>query len=199
MKTIEVRLEGTTPLLLSNGRMADPLDPHAKKLSLITSKRKKTDENYRDLGDVEWEGLMYFDAHLGPYIPGINVFSCLKEAGAIDRLKTHIARGVVPDASKLSIEYSGPRDIESLKHDPAYRYRFLVQNKSTGGRVPTVKPCFNEWSVRVKVTFMPEILKEDQVREVLSKAGAFVGLGASRKWGMGRFAVKQLSGSKQAA
>ena len=42
VETIDLIFRGVGPLLMHNGRMADPLDPHAIKLATVTGKRAKT-------------------------------------------------------------------------------------------------------------------------------------------------------------
>lgn len=186
-KTLNAKLVGATSLLLSNGRLADPLDPRTKQLRAIQGAKKKTDEVYAEMADLEWEGSLYYDPKIGPYLPSQNVFGALKEAGTMDRLKTKVQAGIVFKVVPLRIDYNGPRDLDALRRDPAFRTRFMVAGKA--GRVPSTKPKFEEWSIDVSIEYMPEILNERDVHNLLVKAGKFKGIGASRKWGFGRFEV----------
>src|SRR5882757_911382 len=65
---IRLRLEGTRPLLMHSGRLADPLDPAALDLAHITAKRPKTRADLEEISRREWYGGLWL--HGGrPCIP----------------------------------------------------------------------------------------------------------------------------------
>ncbi len=60
---MEVTIEGVSPLLMHNGQTADPLNKFSKELKAVSSKRKKTDEDYAEMSRIEWHAGLYVDKH----------------------------------------------------------------------------------------------------------------------------------------
>jgi hypothetical protein len=54
-----ITLRGTTPLLMHNPRMVDPFFEVNRQIKAITSKRKKTDEDLKQIERLEWYGGLY--------------------------------------------------------------------------------------------------------------------------------------------
>jgi hypothetical protein len=77
---LSVTLTGTHPMLMHNGRLANPIDPWTRQLKALTSKRKKTDEDILQIAQVEaragcWETV---DGMLG--VPSAAVWRCFYDA-----------------------------------------------------------------------------------------------------------------------
>jgi hypothetical protein len=64
-----VEIEGITPLLIHNGRTANPLDELTKKFQVLTYKRKKTDEDHEKILDIQWQASLYWNDEIGLYMP----------------------------------------------------------------------------------------------------------------------------------
>lgn len=184
-KTLEIEIEGVCPMLMHNGRLADPLDKHTKKLAALTAKRKKTDDDHAEVADAEWEGGLYWSAELGgPYIPSQNIEAMLSESAARDRRKAAALGGIVAEDAPL--KYRGPRDIAGLRADPAFRDRALVNVK--GARIMRTRPRFQRWSATLKLTLIGDA-SPDEVRRWCEVAGSQIGIGDyTPKYG--RFVVK---------
>jgi len=56
---IVIDVVGTSPLLMHNPRMVDPEFEINRQLKPLTKKTKKTDEDLRQIGMLEWYGGMY--------------------------------------------------------------------------------------------------------------------------------------------
>jgi hypothetical protein len=195
IKTQTYNFNGTTPLLVSDGRMSDPLYEPAKAVKAAT-KRKGTEEDQRKKEDLKYQGSLYFDEKIGPYFPAKNIFSFLRDSAVVCErriTKTSIQRGVFPQMGKLKISYKGPRTMDALTKDPSFRYRFMVQ-MSSGTRVPEVIPKFDEWSIEgVTIQFHSGQIDADDVRKLVKEGSQFIGIGASRKWGFGRFEAVEVT------
>ena len=76
-----ITITGTAPLLMHNGRLANPLDPSTQALKSLTSKRKKTDDDLFDIARAEFLGGLYIDPDVGPYVPGENVSTNVPSTG----------------------------------------------------------------------------------------------------------------------
>jgi len=70
MSLVRLQFSGNTmPLVMHNGRLADQLNPLAKRLKSLAAKRKKSDDDLMEIQRVEWEGGLYYDPKIGPYVP----------------------------------------------------------------------------------------------------------------------------------
>lgn len=188
METIKFRLTGTTPLLMHNSRLCDPLDEHTQRLKRLTSIRKKTEENHKDMADIEFEGGLYFDPELGPYIPGEWLEATIIDGGKIQRNGTKIKQGVMVLDDKAKLNYDGPRGLEALRHSRTLRdMRSVVVGT---GRLMRCRPKFPlGWSVDFTVSYNPDMINGDEVVSAISQAGAFRGMGDYRPR-YGRFTVE---------
>jgi len=77
VQQIKFKLTGIRDLLQHNERMANPMNEIAKELKVITGKRKKSDEDYEAMAQVEFKGGLYINKD-GPYVPGIQIEAALK-------------------------------------------------------------------------------------------------------------------------
>ncbi|WP_296271758.1 hypothetical protein [Pseudomonas sp. UBA6323] len=174
MQTIKLKLVGQSPLLMHSDRFANPLDPATKAHKVLTSKRKKLDEDHADIAKSEWLGSLYHDAEVGPFLPGLNVKSALVGAAKIQKLGAAFKRGVLVLDDRCKLEYTGPRDPEKLYADPRFvDARSVVVGTS---RLIRYRPKFAGWSATVNIMFSPEMVDRDDVIRAAENAGLFVGL-----------------------
>ncbi len=68
-KTLKFRIIGVCPLLMKNGQTVDPLNAHSRSIAEITSKRKKTDGDHREIGRREFMAGLYL-MNGEPCLPG---------------------------------------------------------------------------------------------------------------------------------
>lgn len=75
----EYRIRGVAPLLMHNGRLADPQQEIPKALKQLFSQRDKTDADLAEMARLEWYGALYL--HDGkPYLPGDRLEATLIES-----------------------------------------------------------------------------------------------------------------------
>lgn len=189
METRSVTFSGRTPLVVHNIRLANPLDAYAKALKAITSKRTKTEDDLLELLRIEWEGGLYFDTEIGPYLPISYPMACLKQAGAITRLKTAIGRGVTLMADdggdRLPIAYDGPRTIDEMWERDEHRDVRPV--KIGQSRTLRSRPRFPEWAISFIAVIDTEIIDVESFEGVARRAGQNIGLGESPEGSRARF------------
>lgn len=183
---IPVRIEGESSLLMHSVRAADPMDPMAKKMKSISSKRKKTDEDHLDLAKLDFEAGMYMDEELGPYIPAENIERCFRDGGSITKNGKNIVRGVIVLDERVPLQYEGPRALKAL-WDKGYWHKSMVRVGQN--RVPRVRPKFDNWEAEFMVRLNTEILDPDVFKEIVETSGAAVGLGDWRPR-FGRFTAE---------
>lgn len=175
---VMLRLTGVEPLLMHSDRLSDPLDPSAIALREVTSKRKKTDDDHREMARLEWRGSLYWSERSGTFIPGRNIEKCLIEGARISRLGRQVERGLFVLTNEARLQYDGPQDPDALWLDERFRDRRSVG--VTRSRVMRTRPIFPEWSLEVEAELDTSVLGLEELRRIASEAGRQVGLGDFR-------------------
>ena len=180
-ETISLKIEGTAPLIMHNGRMRDPLDRYAKALKALTGKRKKSDEDHFAIARLEWEAGLYWAQDTGPYIPSRTLRKLLIE-GARKSKDGKTVEAHVMAVGPAKVQYEGPRDIEGLWNEG--RSDGDVISTHVDRRIMTVqrnavartRPIFQQWAAEIVYTYDSGECQPDQIRQWLAQAGHHVGL-----------------------
>lgn len=165
-------------LLMHNGQLADPLNPHAKALKALTSKRKKSDEDHEKIAEAEYQGGLYFDDKLGPFLPGLLIEAAMIEGARKKKLGRIFESCVHTGEDAYALKYDGPRTREGLWADPRFRDRRGAGVQAS--RVIRTRPKFTDWSVTFDVEIFPCELNPGDVKQALIDAGIYIGLGDFR-------------------
>lgn len=183
---VRMTCTGTRPLLLHNVRLASPLNPFAKRLKALNSKRNKTDEDRLEIARVEFEGSLYYDEQLGPYIPGQNLFRSLIGGARLIKAGKKIERGVVIADFMLPLVYQGPRDVEGLWGGGESEHVDIRPVTVQRNKVDRCRPIFRDWLIEAEVIVDPKVIEAEEFSEVARLAGELEGLGDFRTM-FGRF------------
>jgi hypothetical protein len=179
MKMLNLRLAGTAPgLLTHNERLASKLDPIAREMSAISSKRKKTDDDLAELARLEFIGGVYEteDGLVG--IPAWNIFKSLQEGARLNKLGKAVERAVLPiGADVLPIKHDGSNTAEAMWRAGSYDQRSVKVGTS---KVTRTRPHFTNWVVDAAFVIDTEILRLDEFTMIADNAGRLVGLGDYR-------------------
>lgn len=183
MLTATLTLKGEAPLVMHNARMADPLDEHARKLASLTGKRGKKLEDHELIARVEFEGGLYIDPDVGPYLPGENILKSLVEGARLTKRGKEVERAVVLNIDVVPLIYDGPRDVQGL-YDAGFLYRKTVGVGKS--RTVRTRPKFDEWAVSTDIYIDASRLDLSDVEAIADAAGAYIGL-CERRPRFGRF------------
>lgn len=187
-----VRMTGTTPLLMHNSRLADPLDKWAKAMKAVSAKRNKTDDDHAELARLEWMGGIYWSEQTGPYVPVENVVASFYRGGTRAKAGTAIRQAVsfVPSHEGLSwpVIYDGPRDREAMFDDGRFTDRRSVVVSRQ--RVIRTRPRFDSWSIEGELEIDESVISILDLDRHAKVAGRLIGLGEGRAIGMGRYDVE---------
>lgn len=175
MARFRITCTGTTPLLMHNARLSNPLDEVAKAMKRISSKRTKTEEDHEELARLEHMGGLYFDSDAGPYLPGQNFERCLVDAARITKSGKKIERGVFVETNVNPVAYRGPRTVEGLWKDDNFRHSASV--KIGTNRVTRTRPQFRDWTVDAEGVYDPAVINLEELAEIAGTAGRMIGLG----------------------
>lgn len=175
MLNFRIDITGTAPLLQHNSRLANPLDPATKALKGATSKRIKSDEDHETMARLEHAGGLYFDEHVGPYMPGENIARCLVDGAKLTRAGMKVTRGVFISTNVNPIGYDGPRTVDGLWEDK--RFVHLASVKVQTSRVMRTRPIFYDWKTSAEGVLDESVLDFEDLKSIADQAGALCGLG----------------------
>ncbi|MBP2316527.1 hypothetical protein [Azospirillum soli] len=183
-QSLSFRITGVSPLLMHNGRLADPLEPLVKEIKKLSGKRPKTETDQEQMAKLEFLGSLYL--HGGePCLPGELIEAALIDGAMRKRRGPQAKAGLLCDGN-IPLQYEGPRRPEDLWNDDRFRFRTGVRIGRL--RVMRVRPRFDTWSAAFTIQFMPSLLNEDEVRDIVRLTGEVVGIGDWRPK-FGRFIV----------
>lgn len=188
----EVKIKGIRPLLMHNGRLSDPLDPFTKRLKVATKKREKSDEDHEEVARLEFDGGMYHDEEIGPYIPWDNLQAVIERGATKRKLGKQFKAfvGVDPVGGPgAALLYKGPRDPDALWKDRDYV--FTKPARLQGKRVVRTRARFQDWWLSFRVEVLDGAVTEEQLKQAISDGGAAEGLGDWRPR-YGRFVVESV-------
>jgi len=185
MKEFTFRAIHVAPLICHNGQTADPLNEFAKKLKVVSGKRKKTDADYETMAKIEFFAGLYMGKK-GPCLPGEMIEAALVNAGKLKRIGKDVIRAVWCNDNPV-LEYEGPRDPEAMYKDG--RFTFKAGVRVQRNRVVRTRPRFDEWACNVTILYDEETLNLDAVKELVKLAGESIGFGDWRPK-FGRFSVE---------
>jgi len=189
--TVRFHITGIAPLIMHNGRLADPLDEATKALASVTGKRKKTDADIEEIARLEFMGSLYLNDKGEPIIPARWVYGCLAGKGGAARKNkagTEAKAGLFV-VGNFPLSYDGPRDAKGLWKDARFRSR--VNAKVGQATIMRTRPIFEEWAAEVEVGYNPEIVNRADLIEWMTLAGEQIGMGDWRPQ-YGRFTAETL-------
>ncbi len=172
---LQLDITGTTPLLMHNARLSNPLDPMARAMKKVSAKRNKAEDDHEELAHLEFLGSLYADADAGPYIPADNIFRALVDAGRKRKLGVKVTSGVIVTSNVNPLAYKGPRDPEDLWRDGSFTHQ--ASAKVGQVRVIRTRPQFIKWASSALLYLDTEVLDFDDLAQLVDIAGRIIGLG----------------------
>ncbi len=182
-----LQLDGQSPLIMHNERLADPMDSFTQALAAVTSKRKKTIDDHIEIAHIEFLGGLYTTpvmdwplngAKATPALPAWNVLRCLQDGGARHKRGKDVPRGIYPLAEYATLLYDGPSDPAALWSDSGFSLR-----KSVGvsrSRTMRTRPLFTNWQAELPIEVDDKIFDLHALETIWSDAGTYAGLGDMR-------------------
>lgn len=187
MKTIQIDLKGTTPLIMHSTRSANPLDPLTIELKTLTAKRKKTEEDLRCISDIEWELSLYWGDDIGLYIPAENIEATVRDGAKNAKKGKSITQAFNVLEMRVPLNIGETPTLEQLRED--FRFRDVRSMKVQQNRVMRTRGRFNMWSCTFTASYDESLLNLGDIVNAMEYAGRFVGLCDSRPK-YGKFVAK---------
>lgn len=188
-QTIEFSLKGITGLMVHNGQLANPLNPFSKAMKSVSSKRKKTDEDFVLLSRLEWLGGLYTSETIefeltnnsvvasggGKIIlPGEGFEAMLLSAGKKLRLGETIKSAVLVDDCPVLEFPDMNKPIAKLIDEP--KYTDIRKVRVQKNAIMRTRPFFPEWTTTVKVSYLPDLINIDTLIQIVEIGGRVTGL-----------------------
>lgn len=187
-KKIQFHIKGISPILLHNGRLADPLYPIVAEIKKISQKRKKTEADLLALARLEWMGSLYLKN--GKIVLPGEVMEASLISGAKKKRQGQQAKIAIFVENESELIYDGPKDLEELWENDDFRLTTGVVIQRS--RVMRTRPKFNKWEAKVVVTYEDTIIDRASVIEFMELVGSQVGLCDWRPK-FGRFQVLEVN------
>ena len=189
---VKLTLTGTRALLMHNVRLASPMDPFAKKLAQLNRAKpssKRTDDDRMEIAKVEWEGGLYFDDEIGPYVPSSWIFRSLLDGARMGRRGPKIEGGVIVKELQHPLLYKGPRTVEDMWANGSSEFVDFRIVRVGQAKVDRCRPIFHQWAVETELLVDPNVISADELGDIATIAGNLKGLGDYRQQ-FGRFTVE---------
>lgn len=185
-ETLSIKIQGTAPLLMHNGQMANPLNEWAKKMKEVSSVRKKTDEHYAEMARIEWLASLYVNDNQKLIIASDVLDAMIVEGAKKSKLGKQFKAGAwVERDALLDIGYSYDKASDLLNIEQFRDIRGVVVNMK---RVQRTRPIFRKWSAVVDISYDPRLVKKTEIAKAIEDAGTQVGIGDYRPR-YGRFEI----------
>lgn len=186
-------LTGTSPLLMHHPQMCDPEFEINRSIKALTAKRKKTDEDLKEIERLEWHGGLYTapgpDGKPIVTQPTAKVRKCLIGTARIYKQGKQVERAVTFYDMNVPLIYDGPRTPEELILDARFKSRLSVG--VNGRRIMRVRPQFFPWALELKGLFVEDAgLNFEDLDRIVQMSGVVEGIGDNRINGYGRFTAE---------
>jgi hypothetical protein len=158
MKTIEVSIEGTTPLLM-HGISQETME------QMMSKSRKQT-----ELPSTEEaaERAAYRSADGGLYVPSRAVKACIVNASGWYKIGRKSAKQFLAGATRIE-PYEIPLNTKKYEID----LRPVVVQRS---RIIRARPRLDKWTITFNIVYNEKVLEPDLIKQVLEEAGQRIGL-----------------------
>jgi len=182
MKTYNVTIEGTSPLLMNRPSML---------IGDISKDRKPLSDNYK----TQAEEKLYLNDKGKLYQPSTHIYGALIEAG---KHKKVVGKGKATYSKVVGYAVQiEPYEIEHKKQKWEV-FTCLAVNPNTKGRNPLSRPMLREWELDFVITFDDTEIQPSIMKELLDIAGRVVGIGDWRPTKKGFYGKFQVTKWKEA-
>lgn len=184
------QIKGIVPIILHNGRTANPLDPWSKKLKDISGKRKKVDADYEKMAEIEWFASLYTDKQNRIILPGILLEASLTNGAKKFKLGQQAKAGLFVE-SHAFLNFDG-KELTPQQLWEREENTLTVACKVGMAKIMRTRFISHDWSADVTVLFDDSLFNSSQVAEIFEATGMQVGVGTWRPK-HGRFFSKAIT------
>jgi len=187
----EVEIKGER-LMQHNEQLANPLNEYRRSRAELTNKKNKSDEDFIEIARREFQGGLYYDEKLGPYIPGHAINKMVMEGAKRRKLGKLFLQFVMVTNSMIPIQYKGPRKRKEMWETLDANGQHVFADMRLVGvgqrRILRTRPLFRDWSLKFTLRVEAGQVNADDVKSALEAAQS-LGLGDGRPMYAGQFAL----------
>lgn len=187
LQQIKFQITGAVALHQHNGRLANPLDPWAKRIKEVAGKRNKTDADHEEIFRLEWYGSLYLEGGK-PCIPGPCMDATLINSAKKSKKGIQAKAGLLCEANFI-LMHEGSDDLEQLWLDERFRFQALM--KVGNAKVVRTMPSFFPWSAIIAVSYNDSLLNAADIDRFVKIGGEQVGVLEGRPR-FGRYNARRL-------
>lgn len=184
MKTVKVRIEGKTPLLMRQFTDEAAMKATNGNQMVAAGGEKRTPREEAETG-------LYKDNDGQIIMPQPNLFRCLVDAGKF--FKAGKSKVTTQKSSLIPACLSIEEMVIPVQHKEDWDVDTRpVRIPATGGRILRHRPRFNDWALDFTLTVDTDMMNLKLVRDIVDAAGQRIGLGDFRpdtKGPFGKFVV----------
>lgn len=181
---MSVAVKGVNPLLMHNPQCVDRFNAYSKRIAQINAKKtRRTDEDYRELADLEIESGVYFDDQMKVYVPTRWIMSAYaKHSFAVAKVAKGSVRGAVfVTETETPLTYRGMNKVKrvvDIVKDPAFRHKMILPQGQV--RIAKSFPVFHDWSFDCVMEYDDTIIDPDSMERIIQHAAKYGGFGDFR-------------------
>ena len=178
LMTQTFRIKGIVPIILHNGRMANPLDPWSKKLKEISGKRKKVDSDYEEMARIEWFASLYQEKNEKIILPGMMLEASLVNGAKKFKLGQQAKAGLFVESHAL-LQFDG-QELNAEQLWERGQNTLTVACKVSMAKIMRTRFIAEEWAADVSVSFDDSLFNAPQIVDIFEAAGMQIGVGTWR-------------------
>lgn len=184
IRQMHVAIQAINPLLQNNPQTVDRFNPYTKQMAKINAKKtRRTDEDYRDLQNLEVRAKIFWDDGIGIYVPSSWLMAAIA-ATSFKKAKVSKAdvRGsVFATEDKIPLTYRGQNKVKTpddIVGNPDFRINLTLKQ----GQVRVVKaaPIFHQWSFKTAIEFDDNLIDAESLQDIIKHAAMYGGFGDFR-------------------
>ena len=184
MLSANVKITGISPLLQNNPQTVDRFNQYTKRMAQINAKKtRRTDDDYREMQDIEIRSKIYFDDEIGIYVPATWVSSAIEStAFKVAKISKADIRGALfTTDDKIKLNYRDSKKVKAPE-DIVKNGDFRIPLTLKQGQVRIVKafPIFHEWSFETSLEFDDKIIDPDSLTRIIQHVARYGGFGDFR-------------------
>lgn len=177
-------IKGAKPLLQNNPQTVDRFNVYTREIARINAKKtRRTDEDYRQLGDLEVRSRVHWDDSTGVFVPSTWILASIcKHSHSLKKIaKDRIRGSVFVTDYQIPLAFRGMEKVKTLDDivgNPEFRFQMNLRQ----GQVRIVKhsPIFHDWSFTAKLEFDDTLIDPQDLVDIIKYASKYGGYGDFR-------------------
>lgn len=184
IQTLSATITGVSPLLQNNPQTVDRFNKYAKAMARINSKKtKRTDDDYRELQDIEIRSKIHFDDDVGIFAPSTWVTAAIagNSFRTVKVSKADVRGAVFVTDDKLPLNYRDKSKVKKPEDIVANGdFRINLTLRQGQSRILKAAPIFHDWSFSFGLEFDDKIIDPQSLQYVIEYSARYGGFGDFR-------------------